>query len=199
MGKNLGIYGGAGYVLIGAGGHARGVVEAADKILGEIKFYIDSQRCPWLQCGQIESDTEEFDKKIPIVIGLGGVQVKQLKKRLDILQTFLSKGYTAPPIIHSKAIVSDTANIGLGVVILAGAIIQPGVKVGKGTIINSGSIVEHDCSIGEGVHVAPGAVILGQSIIGDCSMIGASSVTLPRSKIDDDSLIPALTRYPHKK
>ena len=188
-----------GYLLIGAGGHAQAVVEAANLLIGEVKLYIDPRPSSWLNADRVESDEATLDINLPIVMGIGGINAKQLKQRNILLKTFVSKGHKAPPIVHPTAHVSCRAQIGLGAIVLAGAIVQPGVKIGQGVIINSKALIEHDCIIDEGAHVAPGAIILGGSNIGSNSMIGASSVVLPQCKVDADTLIPALTRFSESK
>ena len=50
-------------------------------------------------------------------------------------------------LIHPKAVVSNSAEIAAGCVVMAGAVINGGTKLCKGSIVNTSSSVDHDCVI----------------------------------------------------
>ena len=179
--------------LIGAGGHARMIVDVLTANGKRVDVVVDPVRPKWLDAEHV-SDHSSIAAGSSIVIGLGGVTPDRLRKRLGVLVDALAQGCTAPPVIHPSAIVSPTARIGKGVQIAAGAIIQAHSTLGDGVIVNSGAIVEHDAVVGAGSHIAPGAIVLGAAVIGAGCMIGAGAVVLPEIKIDDGTLVSALTR-----
>ncbi len=183
------------YLLIGAGGHAKAVVEAATASLGELTAYIDPNPADWLAAAQIRSDIDVKASTLPVIIGVGGVSVTQLLKRLALLDGYIGRGHNAPIIVHPQAYVSRLARLKAGSIILAGAVIQPGAEVGRGAIINTHAVVEHDSAIGDGAHVAPGAIVLGACHIGRCAMVGAGAVVLPGAVVADEMLVPALTLH----
>ena len=182
-------------LLIGAGGHAKAVAEAATATLGGISAYVDPQPADWLAAQHIPGDDDVDADGTAVVLGLGGVTAAHLKKRLAVLRRYLDNGHVAPILQHPAAYVSDTARLGIGCIILAGAVVQPGAELGEGVIVNTRAIVEHDCVIGAGTHVAPGAVVLGGCRIGSCAMIGAGAVVLPGATVGDEELVSALTRH----
>ena len=182
-------------LLIGAGGHAKAVVEAAIASIGDISAYVDPREVTWLGAENIPSDDAVVADGRPVILGLGGATVAQLKARLALLQSYLDNGHPAPVVAHAQAHVSAAARLESGCIVLAGAIVQPGAVLQRGVIVNTGAIVEHDCKIDEGAHVAPGAIILGECQIGKCAMIGAGAVILPGAAVADCQLVPALTRY----
>lgn len=181
-------------LLIGAGSHAKAVAEAVVARIGDIAAYVDPQPSVWLKTTRLAADAEVISNGIPVVIGMGGVTVAQLKARLNLLDYYLSRDHAAPVVIHSTAIVSPSARIEPGAVILAGAVIQPGAVIGRGAIVNTRAVVEHDSTAGEGSHIAPGAIVLGGCNIGRCTLIGAGAVVLPGATVPDEVLVPALTR-----
>lgn len=185
-------------LLIGAGGHAKAVAEAAAASVGEIVAYVDPRPAEWLQAAQLTADTQVKANGIPIVIGMGGVTTAQLKARLALLDAYLDRNHPAPPVVHPQAHVSPSVRLEAGAIVLAGAVVQPGVVVGRGAIVNTRAVVEHDSAIGEGSHVAPGAVVLGGCRIGRCAMIGAGAAILPGTTVADGMLVPALTRHESK-
>lgn len=181
-------------LLIGAGGHAKAVAEAAVAVLGGITAYVDPNPADWLTAAHIAADSEIMASAMPVVIGVGGVTAAQLARRLALLDTYLGRGHRAPAIVHPKAHVSPLARLDAGSIVLAGAVVQPGAVIGRGAIINTRAVVEHDSIVGDGAHVAPGAIILGDCKIGRCAMIGTGAVVLPSSAIEDEAFVSALTR-----
>lgn len=182
-------------ILIGAGGHAKAVVEAAIVTVGEIAAYVDPRPAGWLRAAHLAADADVKVTGIPVVIGMGGVTAAQLKARLALLDSYLGRGHPAPAVVHPEAHVSASARLESGAIVLAGAVVQPGAVIGRGAIVNTRAVVEHDSVIGEGSHVAPGAIVLGGCRVGCCAMIGAGAVVLPGVMVDDETLVPALTRH----
>lgn len=182
-------------LLIGAGGHAKAVAEAAEATIGSIAAYVDPRPAGWLKAAHLIADTDVKANGMPVVIGVGGVTVSQLKTRLALLEAYLGRKHPAPAVVHAEAHVSAGARLEEGAIILAGAIVQPGVVIGRGAIVNTRAVIEHDSVIGTGAHVAPGAIVLGGCRIGRCAMIGAGAVVLPAATVDDEALVPALTRH----
>jgi sugar O-acyltransferase (sialic acid O-acetyltransferase NeuD family) len=182
-------------LLIGAGGHAKAIVEALVARGHEIVAYVDEREAPWLDVPRLSSEIEWRRPDTAIVLGFGALAPKQLRRRLGVLDAMIERGFTALPVVHPHAYVSPSADIGNGVTILAGAIIQPGVRLARGAIINSGAIVEHDSIVGPGTHIAPGAVVLADCTVGSCSMVGANAVILRGESVADDSLVRATTLF----
>ena len=183
-----------GVLLIGAGGHAKAVAEAADAVLGGIAAYVDGRSAPWLASRRIDSDEAALEEDFPIVMGMGAVTCDALARRLAVFERYAAR-HSAPPLVHPEGKVSRSAALGAGAIVLAGAVVQPGAVIGRAAIVNTRAVVEHDCKIGDGVHVAPGAVVLGGVAIGRCAMIGAGAVVLPGAQVPENALVPALTRF----
>lgn len=182
-------------LLIGAGGHAKAVAEAAMAALGGISAYVDPQPADWLAAKHIAGDDDVDADGTAVILGLGGVTPVHLKKRFAILRRYLDNGHDAPVLQHPAAYVSGMARLSAGCIVLAGAVVQPGAKLGEGVIVNTRAVIEHDCVVGAGTHVAPGAIILGGCRIGSCAMIGAGAVVLPSAAVADEDLVPALSRH----
>jgi sugar O-acyltransferase (sialic acid O-acetyltransferase NeuD family) len=181
-------------ILIGAGGHARMIVDILEANGESIDVVVDPLKPLWLD---VEHRTDEttIASDSSIVMGLGGITPALLKYRLATLRALIAKGCVAPIVSHPSAIVSPSAKIGQGVQIAAGAIINAGAKLDDGVIINTGAIIEHGALVGAGSHVAPGAIILAEAQIGTVCMIGAGAVILPRARVEDETLVPALKRF----
>jgi len=186
------------FVLIGAGGHAKAVCDAIAAAGDAVSAYADPRTAAWLDADHFENDseTDSLDPDTAVVIGIGGVTSEALGARLRVLDRFINAGRNAPAVVHETACVSPSAELGPGVIILAGAVVQPAAKLARGAIVNTRAVVEHDSAIGAGSHVAPGAMVLGGCTVGDRAMVGAGAVVLPGSTVPNDALVPALKRFP---
>lgn len=182
-------------VLVGAGGHAKGVVEALELSGRPVVIYVDPIRANWLKAAHQIDDAAVEPSAGALAMGVGGVAPDALKSRLALLARYLDRGFDAPPVIHPMAVVSGKAHLAPGVIALAGAVIQPDARVGRGALINTGAIVEHDSVIGEGAHIGPGAVVLGGVTIGACCMIGAGAVVLPGAAVPAMTTVAAASRF----
>jgi len=190
-------------ILIGAGGHAAGVAEAATLAGWRIVAYVDQHRADWLdrlgspQWFQTDADAITAFKAgkgpgvIGVVIGVGGIDPAGLALRTDLLERYRSAGFACPAILHPAAVVSDTASIAPGCIVLAGAIIQPFSQLADGTLINTRAVVEHHALVEAGGHVAPGATLLGAARLGRHALLGAHAVILPSAEVPADTVVPA--------
>jgi sugar O-acyltransferase (sialic acid O-acetyltransferase NeuD family) len=94
-------------------------------------------------------------------------------------------------LFHPSSIISISAEIGVGSVVMAGAIIQGHVTIGRHVIVNTGASVDHHCDIGDYAHIAPGAVLCGGVKVGEGAFIGAGSVVAQNAVIDPWAFIKA--------
>ena len=111
--------------------------------------------------------------------------------RVRLYNLAIKKGYNLVSAIHPSAIVAKSADIGIGITIMATAVINPHNRIGQNVIINTGAIVEHDCLIQDHVHIATGAKLTGQVQVGIASHIGAGAVVRQNIKIGNNSIVGA--------
>ena len=182
-------------LLVGAGGHAKGLVEIIIARGAELIGHTGPEPSEWLQAPYLGEDEAIQPDQGHIVLGFGAVTPENLQKRLEKLEQLVGDGFTLPPVVSPHAIISPSAEIGDGCHILPGALIHAASSLGPGVIVNSRAVIEHDCHIGAGSHVAPGAIILGDCRIGQACMIGAGAVILPGAEVPDQTLIAANSRF----
>jgi carbonic anhydrase/acetyltransferase-like protein (isoleucine patch superfamily) len=182
-------------LLVGAGGHARGVVDAAVSDGHEIVAYEDPKESAWCAWRRVR-ESDDWPSDIDgCVLGIGGVTAEALCHRLDVFSRYVSRGAMFPAIRHSGAIMGSGATASPASVVLAGAIVQAGATIGPAAIVNTGAIVEHGAAVGEGVHIAPGAIVLGDAVVGRASMIGAGAVVLAGATVPEGVLVKAQDRF----
>ncbi len=180
-------------LLIGCGGHTKVCV---DVILSTGKFNIAGVVCnnkkgvfdiPRLGTDQ---DLVNLKKKYDyafITIG----QIKNYKIRKNIYKKLFNLNFNIPSIISKHSIISKSAKIKSGTIVMDKAIVHQDVTIGKNCIINTGSIIEHDVKIGDNSHISTGAIVNGGVKIGNNVFIGSGSIIVNDIKIKSNSFIKA--------
>ncbi len=93
-------------------------------------------------------------------------------------------------LIHPSAIISSSANIEKGgVLIMPLVIINAKAKIKRGTILNSSCVIEHECEVGEFSHISVGAKLAGNVKIGKLCFLGINSAVLPNLSLADESVL----------
>ncbi|MCB2357876.1 NeuD/PglB/VioB family sugar acetyltransferase [Clostridium estertheticum] len=177
-------------LIIGAGGHGRVVLEAAE-LEGRwdnINFLDDRTDVDMVLDHKIIGRMDDYkrnSKKYEYAI----VCIGNNEKRLKLIKDILKVGYKVPVIIHPKAFVSKYSEVGYGSVVLAGVVINTGAKIGMGCIININSSVDHDCEVYDGVHVCSGAVVRSMCKVGRLSYVGAGAVVKSGTRLSDKYIL----------
>lgn len=189
-------------VLIGGGGHAIVVAEAARLADHPIVGFLDDH--PAAPLAAILIDLPHPFPAPPCLGPLEAVAAAgqhawilalgDLRARRAALRRMMgATGISGKPcsVIHPTAIVSPSALVGPGTFIGPGAVVHARARVGAHGIINSGAIVEHDCVLDENVHIAPGAVLAGGVTVGHDTLVGLGSRVLPQVRIGHLAVVGA--------
>lgn len=172
--------------LVGAGGHGKVVAEVALSCgYNNIQFLDDtygersmvSGRWPIVGRPQLLVNGEKF-----CAIGNNALR-RNFFDELGLQRS--------PVLTHPGSIVSDSASVGAGSVVLAGAILNADTQVGIGNIINTAASVDHDCKLDDFVHISPGVRIAGGVSIGKGSWIGIGAVVCEGIKIGENVIVGA--------
>lgn len=107
-------------------------------------------------------------------------------------------GYHAPALIHPRAYVADTAQVGEGAMIMAGAIVDVRAEIGELSVLWPGACINHDTKIGLNTFVSPGANICGFVNIGPHSFIGAGATIADHCQVPERSFIKMHSSYSRK-
>ena len=174
-------------LVIGGGGHARVVTEAARAQGWRVLGFFDDDRASAIDAetprlGEVASasaaDTDGFaldgDPSCAIV-AMGSIELRS--RLISELRGLYGS------VIHPSAVIAPSAQIGEGVFVSAGAIVQSRAKIEAHAIINTGAIVEHDCVIHTNVHIAPGAVLGGAVTVGRDTLVGLGARIKPGIRI----------------
>lgn len=176
-------------LLIGAGGHAKVVLDAwlqADRD-AQIEVRDDRHEVRML----LERPVSHPAVPASTSVTLAHVAIGQNRIRQDIGARLSALGPVLVSVIHPAAHVSGYAEVGRGAFVAARAIVAAGAVVGAGVIVNHGAVVDHDCMVGDWAHLAPGSVLGGAVSIGRRVLVGSGAVILPGVKVGDDAVVGA--------
>ncbi|WP_372621507.1 NeuD/PglB/VioB family sugar acetyltransferase [Falsiroseomonas sp.] len=178
-----------GLLILGAGGHAKPVIEALRASgIGIAGLLDDAPGGPVLGLPRIGTmadlprlRAEGLDQAV--------VAIGDNATRARLGATCRMLGIAMPSVIHPAALVSPSALVGPGVQVMARAAVGASAALGALTLVNTGAIVEHDCLLGEAPHVGPGAVLCGFVRIGPRALVGAGAVVRPEVEIGADAVV----------
>ena len=91
-------------------------------------------------------------------------------------------GHHLPVLVHPSAVVSHSAVLGEGTVVMPLAAVNPGARIGAGVIVNTSAVIEHDCEIGDFAHLSPRSVLGGGARVESLAHLGLGAVLLPARK-----------------
>ena len=182
-------------ILLGAGGHAKVLIEALRRSGARIKA-VATPEIPkggeYLGVPVMGGDDDVLllsPGDISLVNGLGSTGA--LGRRKHLFEKFKAKGFSFARVIHPSSVIAGDAELGEGVQIMAGSVIQPGTTIGPNTIINTRASVDHDCTIGAHVHIAPGVTLSGGVRIDDSVHVGTGADVIQGISISKNSLVGA--------
>jgi sugar O-acyltransferase (sialic acid O-acetyltransferase NeuD family) len=175
-------------VIIGAGGHAKVVVEAVRARTPDRKIILlddepQNQGRSVLDV-MVEGGRDRLSadlKCATVALGVGNNEA-----RSAIMVWLTSRGHQLETVIHPAAVVGPTVVVGSGAFIAAGSIAIAEATIRAGAIINTAASVDHDCDVGEAAHIAPGVRLCGNVHVGARTLIGVGSSVRPGVTIGPD-------------
>ncbi|MEZ6136803.1 MAG: acetyltransferase [Pirellulaceae bacterium] len=181
-------------VILGAGGHAKMVIEAA-RSGGQYQPTVclsASANSPASILGV--PIVEETDSQLRLlakrqlwaVVAIGENRLRQrLQHKLSEFR------FAIATIVASTAWLSPSARIGAGSVLMPNSSVGAEVELGLGVIVNTNASVDHDGRVEEFAHLAPGAHLAGNVHIGARAFVGLGTSIIPTRRIGADAVIGA--------
>ena len=175
-------------VVVGSGGHASVVVDAARlmNVWTSIVILDQHMNSKVLPVDELYANRRNYINHAHFIVAIGN---NDDRKRL--LEELISEGASIASVIHPSAVIAPTAIIEEGSCVLAGSILNPFVQIGKGVIINTKVSVDHHGVIGEYTHVAPGATLAGEVNVGSLGFIGTGATISNQINITSNVIIGA--------
>ena len=176
--------------LFGASGHGKVIKEILNANGVEVEAFIDDN----LQVNECAGCMvlHEYTGLSPIIVSIGVNRIRKIVVEKLIAN---AKANNDPlefkTAIHPSAVVSPSAKIGEGTVVMAGAVINADAVIGKHCIINTGATVDHECVIGDYCHIAPGVNISGATRISEGTWVGVGTSVIQCLNIGQNCMIGA--------
>lgn len=169
--------------IYGASGHGKVIADIIRSLGHTVAGWIDDK---------VSEDTllwKQFCSLYPqgtIALGIGGNNARE-----SVAKKVQEAGYSLATLIHPSAIISDSAVIKEGSVVMPLAIVNADTLVGEGCIINSGAVVEHDCILENYVHISPNAALAGGVHIKNNTHVGIGSTIIQNLTIGANTIVAA--------
>ncbi|KGX89277.1 acetyltransferase [Pontibacillus marinus] len=185
-------------VILGTGGNCLDIIDAINEINKDKETY----RC----IGFLDDNQEKWGKKFLNIEVIGPLNIAQnlgnscffvngigsqrnFFRRNKIIQDTHIPLNRFETIIHPTASVSETAQIGKGVVILQNVTIASNVKIGHQVMVLPNSVISHDDFIDDYTCITGGVCISGGVKVGKSCYLGTNSSIIEDITIGDQSLI----------
>ena len=163
--------------IYGASGHGKVVCDVAKSVGYKEIIFLDDN-------GELKFSPDL--PKFPVIIAIGDNKIRaNLQKKVS------EAGFEIATLIHETAVISPSAKIGRGVVIMPNVVVNADAIIGDGVILNSSCVIEHDCKIGKFAHISPNSVLAGGVEVGEFSHIGLGSSVIQKIKIGKNCVIGA--------
>lgn len=180
-------------VIIGAGGHGKVVLETAQVAGFTVAGFLDSQQPvgSFVLGARIlghnaRLEEPEFLQSHRFIVAIGHQEARR-----ELSLKLLAAGAELAIVAHPTVLVSPSATIGEGTVLVAGTIINAQAKIGRYCIVNTGATLDHDNVLEDGVQVCPGVHLAGNVYCGEGVFIGTGAVAIPGVKIGAHAVIGA--------
>ncbi len=140
----------------------------------------------------VKENNLDLKSKYYYIVGFGG---SGRGACLEMLKTF--SNFEPISIIHPSAVISKSARIGSGCLIMPQVTVSTNAVVGDNCVLNYACSIGHDSILKENIFIQPGARISGNCLIGQGSLVGSNAFVYQNVEVGEECLIDALT-YVHE-
>ena len=178
-----------GVIIVGAGGHAREMVELARSadidVVGVLDDFFQQASLDGVPVLGAVKDCSKYPEYLYLV-AVGNPRIRE--KIVELLESELPAIEYAT-LIHPLAVVSSTSSIAEGGMVTAGCVISVGVNIGKHSIININSSLSHEVVLGDFCTVAPNVAVAGNVRVEGLVELGIGSSVKQGLKLGKGSLL----------
>ncbi len=165
--------------IYGASGHGRVVADIASACGFEQIVFVDDGENEYI-------GFDAMTKDAPAALAIG-----DNKTRKKVYEQLLACGFEIITLVHPSAVISVSAIIEVGTVVMANVVVNPHAKIGRGVILNTACVIEHDNTIEDFVHISPNVALAGNVWVKELTHIGISSCAKQGITIGRESIIGA--------
>lgn len=179
-------------VIVGAGGHAKVVIDCLHHEGWNVIGCTDADPTPRTCAGVPVIGTDDALQRLRadgVTHAFCALGANSIRERIG--RKLIALGFTLPSFRGAGAIVSPSVAIGAGVAIMPGAVVNIDTVIGDFVIINTNANIDHDGKIGQAVHIGPGASLAGEVVVGDRTFVATGSAVIPQRTIGSDTIVGA--------
>lgn len=176
--------------LFGASGHGKVIKDILHSIGIKVQAFVDDNKEVNECSGRPVLHNAKGLSPMIVSIGMNRIRravVEELQAKAKEYGNILEFA-TA---IHPSAVVSPSAKIGEGTVVMAGAVINADAVIGKHCIVNTGASIDHECVIEDYCHIAPGVNISGDTHVGEGTWVGVGTCVIQGIIVGKNCMIGA--------
>lgn len=171
--------------IYGASGHAKVIIDIIKSKAIEVDYVLDDDPDVKEIAGyKVDHKIEPEMLKNLTILAIGNNLIRQ-----KLARKF--QGEFHPAVAHNSSVVSNSAQLGHGTVVMANASINAAVNIGAHCIINTAAVVEHDVVLEDFVHISPGAILTGDVRVKEGTQIGAGAIVIPGVEIGKWAIVGA--------
>jgi UDP-perosamine 4-acetyltransferase len=180
-------------VLVGAGGHAKVVLEVFRAMGGfDIVGFVDPEpSTPAVLGVPVLGGDAVLETLRAQGVELAFVALGDNRTRQKVGVHLRALGFEIPTAIHPSSLISPSARISEGVVVMANATVGTDTVIEEFAILNTGAVIDHDNRLCAASHVAPGCALAGNVTVGERAFVGVGSAVRPGIKIGADAVVGA--------
>ncbi len=181
-------------VILGAGGHGRVSAEVAAAAGIEVAGFLDAAMEPGREVNGrpvLGADMAALaPSHSPSTTGLF-IAIGDNARRMALAREAEAAGYSLATLIHPAAVISPTARIGRGSIVMAGVVINANAEIGRLCIVNTGATLDHDDHLEEAVQICPGVHVAGTVRFGAAAFVGTGAAIVPGVRIGAGAVVAA--------
>ncbi len=179
-------------MIIGAGGHARVLIELFRAMGGFDLVGVVAHTAPKDPLGlPLLGDESRLKRLRAEGVESAFVAVGDNDTRARLGAWLEHLGYALPEAIHPAAFVAPSARVAPGAVVMARAVLGTDAVLASLAILNTGAIADHDVVLGEASHAGPGSVLAGHASLGARALLGAGAAVRPGIAVGEGAVVGA--------
>ncbi|QQR69794.1 MAG: acetyltransferase [Alphaproteobacteria bacterium] len=180
-------------ILIGAGGHAKVVIELFQAMGRRVAFCVGGA-----------ADIADHCLDVPVLAGdehLARLFAKGYRHAFVAIGSNVMRrrmadearkiGFILVSAVSPRAVLSPSCRLGTGVAVMAGVVVNAESVIEDLVILNTGASVDHDCRIGVTAHIAPQCALAGNVQVGESTFLGVGCKVIPGVRIGAGTVIGA--------
>lgn len=168
--------------VYGSRDYAQTVARLAAECGVEILGFVDDFAPLQARVFRFEDLRQQAGSDCGMLIGVG---YNDLPGRWALWQRIKQAGWRTPSLVHPRAHVALTAQLGEGCIVMAAAVVDHGAQLGQACALWPQANVSHDAHVGDNCFLSPQALLCGHARLGSHSFMGAGSLVVDRADLPE--------------